>query len=76
MQGSLLALDINANRLGALQTAAAAQGLQSVVATKAADLCELAASAAKEALTGKAEYQYDRVLLDAPCTGLGVLAKR
>ena len=67
-------MDINQGRLGALSTAAAAQGLQGLVEAKHADLCQYATLVAKE--SDRAQQLYDRVLLDAPCTGLGVLAKR
>jgi 16S rRNA (cytosine967-C5)-methyltransferase len=66
-RGSLLAIDVNASRVDLVRRAAEAHGL-SIVATHAADLRELAAQPDAPLA--------DRVLLDAPCSGLGVLAKR
>ncbi|GIV62495.1 MAG: ribosomal RNA small subunit methyltransferase B [Rhodothermaceae bacterium] len=65
--GRLLAFDVNAARLRLLAGAADREG-RSIIQTEAVDLRELAGRA--EAPRG------DRVLLDAPCSGLGVLARR
>ena len=75
-QGRLVAMDINKKRLGALKTAAAAQGLQDLMATRTGDLCQYADWVASQQEEEQREHQYDRVLVDAPCSGLGVLAKR
>ena len=69
-------MDINKKRLGALKTAAAAQGLQDLISTRTGDLCQYAAWVASLQEEAQQEHQYDRVLVDAPCSGLGVLAKR
>ena len=61
-EGKVLATDANRARVGLVRTAAAAHGLSSI---------EAATSDARQ-LHGAA----DRVLLDAPCAGTGVLAKR
>ena len=66
-EGRVLAFDVHPGRMNLVREAAAAHGLSSVVA-EAADLRELAQRAEPP--------QGDRVLLDAPCSGLGVLAKR
>ena len=66
-QGRVLAFDVHAGRLRLAEEAAAVQGV-SIVQGEAADLRDLADRA--EPPTA------DRVLLDAPCSGLGVLAKR
>mmetsp|Transcript_17858 Transcript_17858/g.46498 ORF Transcript_17858/g.46498 Transcript_17858/m.46498 type:complete len:303 (-) Transcript_17858:81-989(-) len=68
-QGKLLAMDANARRLQPLQRAVEARGLAAVVTVRAGDLRETAADPANHGA-------FDRVLLDAPCSGLGVLAKR
>ncbi|CAI7841969.1 unnamed protein product [Closterium sp. NIES-53] len=71
MQGSgrLVAVDVNEGRVRMVAQAAQRQGLQSIVECVVADLRTYAVSSP---LRGAA----DRVLLDAPCSGLGVLAKR
>lgn len=66
-EGTVLAFDIHATRTDLVQHAAAAHGLTSVQ-TEVADLRLLAARERRP--------QADAVLLDAPCSGFGVLAKR
>ncbi len=63
--GRVVASDVHASRIGLVQEAAAQQALANV-ATQTADLLTEVASLPLA----------DRVLLDAPCSGLGVLAKR
>lgn len=75
-QGRLVAMDINKKRLGALKTAATAQGVQGLITTHASDLCKHAAWVAQQSDADKQQHQHDKVLVDAPCSGLGVLAKR
>lgn len=75
-QGRLVAMDINKRRLGALRTAAAAQGFKDLIETRTGDLSEYAEWVAQQAEADKQQHQYDKVLVDAPCSGLGVLAKR
>ncbi len=67
-EGTIHAVDANASRLELVVDAAAARGIDSMIQPHAADLREWAASPDAP--------QADRVLLDAPCSGLGVLAKR
>lgn len=69
-------MDINKRRLGALKTAAGAQGVQGLIRTQASDLCQYAEWVAQQPEADRQQHCYDRVLLDAPCSGLGVLAKR
>ena len=71
-----MAMDIHKKRLGALKTAAAAQGLQDVISTRTGDLCQYADWVSSQPEEERRAHQYDRVLVDAPCSGLGVLAKR
>lgn len=66
-RGRVLAYDIHPGRAALIRDAAATHGLTSVE-VGVADLRDLAAD--PNAPTA------DRVLLDAPCSGLGVLAKR
>jgi 16S rRNA (cytosine967-C5)-methyltransferase len=66
-EGRVLAFDVHPARANLVREAAAAHGLSSI-GVETADLRELAAR--PDAPLG------DRVLLDAPCSGLGVLAKR
>jgi 16S rRNA (cytosine967-C5)-methyltransferase len=66
-QGRVLAFDIHEGRLKMVRDAASDQGV-TIVETAAADLRELAKL--------PTPLQADRVLVDAPCSGLGVLAKR
>jgi 16S rRNA (cytosine967-C5)-methyltransferase len=67
---NVTAVDVHAKRLALLSTAAAAQGVSArVAAVVAADAHAFAAQ------PGRAGA-FDAVLVDAPCTGLGVLAKR
>lgn len=62
--GTLLAVDVHPGRLALVDTAAAAHGL-TCIQTQAAD-----------ARAVQMAQPADAVLLDAPCTGTGVLAKR
>ncbi|KAG0575956.1 hypothetical protein KC19_5G043500 [Ceratodon purpureus] len=66
-QGKIVAVDVNEGRLRILTEAAEQQGVGDVVSSCHYDLRDYAAKAAGTA---------DRVLLDAPCSGLGVLSKR
>ena len=67
---AVTAVDAHASRLKLLRSAAEAQGLgASLVATHAADARVFAAAPQRA-------RSFDAVLVDAPCTGLGVLAKR
>lgn len=63
--GSVVALDVHAGRLGLVLAAAARLGLANVVG----------AVADGRALPAGPSI-FDRVLVDAPCTGLGVLRRR
>jgi 16S rRNA (cytosine967-C5)-methyltransferase len=63
--GSVVALDVHAGRLGLVRTAAGRLGLANVAVT-VADGRALPVSRAS----------VDRALVDAPCTGLGVLRRR
>lgn len=67
-EGTIHAVDSNESRLGLVDDAASKQGAAGMIETEAADLTELAQRA--EPPTA------DRVLVDVPCSGLGVLAKR
>lgn len=63
-RGEILALDVHEGRLRLVQRGARELGIR-IVRTFAADLRAFRPTA-----------KFDRVLLDAPCSGLGVLAKR
>ncbi|WVZ65308.1 hypothetical protein U9M48_014696 [Paspalum notatum var. saurae] len=66
-QGKIWALDVNKGRLRILMDAAKLHGLNDMITVIHADLRLYA----KETTT-----KYDKVLLDTPCSGLGVLSKR
>ena len=65
--GRVLAFDVHPKRTELIRRAALQQGLTSIVA-EALDL--------RQVSERYPELQADRVLLDVPCSGLGVLAKR
>ncbi|MEM8557496.1 MAG: 16S rRNA (cytosine(967)-C(5))-methyltransferase RsmB [Bacteroidota bacterium] len=70
--GRVLASDPHEARVGLVERGAKAHGL-TIVEAVAADAQTLAAQALEP---GADVLQADRVLLDAPCSGTGVLAKR
>ena len=63
--GLVVAADVNAGRLGMVQVAAARLGL--------ANVASLVADGRNPPVRGST---FDRVLVDAPCSGLGVLRRR
>ena len=65
--GLLLAADVNAGRAGRVRQAAHRLGLKSV---------QVVAADARRLPLSDAAGRFDRVLLDAPCSGLGVLRRR
>ena len=65
-------MDVHDARLGLLRKAAALQGLGGLVSTRCTSLQAFAAER-----SGMAQASgFDRVLVDAPCSGTGVLSKR
>jgi len=66
-EGLILALDVSDKKLGALKRSAYQQNHAQIVRTQVGDL---------STWTSPDGELYDKVLLDAPCSGLGVLAKR
>jgi 16S rRNA (cytosine967-C5)-methyltransferase len=66
-RGRLVAVDLHKNRLLALQKSAEAQGLSAIIETIASDFVDL---------IPRFKESFDKVLVDAPCSGSGVIAKR
>jgi len=69
-KGSIVALDSVDSRLGALRKAAQQQSFGDMITCIAADARQFCENAALSNDT------FDRVLVDAPCSGTGVLCKR
>lgn len=69
-KGKLVATDASASRLSALAVTAANQGLGDFVTCIPGDARQLCRNMSAEG------ELFDKVLLDAPCSGTGVLAKR
>ena len=67
-EGTILAFDSNENRLSLVDESAETYGVADMVTAEAADLLAVA--------DREDPPQADRVLIDVPCSGLGVLAKR
>ncbi|XP_051128635.1 uncharacterized protein LOC127249733 isoform X2 [Andrographis paniculata] len=65
--GNIYAIDINKGRLRILKETAMLQEVSHVITTIQADL---------HVFAEKNDVKADKVLLDAPCSGLGVLSKR
>ncbi|XP_074292895.1 uncharacterized protein LOC141619778 isoform X1 [Silene latifolia] len=66
-QGMISAVDINKGRLRILKETAELQNLDNLITCVHADL---------RTFSNSSESKFDKVLLDAPCSGLGVLSKR
>lgn len=66
--GAIQAFDIHETRLQRVQEAAVTHGFETIIDTEPADLTAVAGRPTSP--------NADRVLVDAPCSGLGVLAKR
>ncbi|MCO5587991.1 hypothetical protein L7F22_041944 [Adiantum nelumboides] len=66
-QGKIYAIDIHKGKLKLLQEAARHLGVDRVVTTKLSDLWSF---------VDRNDLLADKVLVDAPCSGLGVLSKR
>jgi 16S rRNA (cytosine967-C5)-methyltransferase len=65
-QGKVIALDMNRTRLVSLATNAARLGIRSVVAVEAD---------ASGDLSSLFRVPFDRIVVDAPCSGLGVISR-
>ncbi|KAI5067977.1 hypothetical protein GOP47_0016322 [Adiantum capillus-veneris] len=66
-QGKVIAIDIHKGKMKLLQEAARHLGVEHVVTTELSDLCSF---------VDKRHLSADKVLVDVPCSGLGVLSKR
>ncbi|KAL9316750.1 hypothetical protein ACSQ67_017751 [Phaseolus vulgaris] len=66
-QGKVFAVDVNSGRLRILKETAKLHQVDGVITAIHADL---------RTLTDNGQLKSDKVLLDAPCSGLGVLSKR
>ncbi|XP_058112194.1 uncharacterized protein LOC131255476 isoform X9 [Magnolia sinica] len=66
-QGMVYAIDVNKGRLRILEETAKSHNVNDVITVVHADL---------RIFSEKISKKFDKVLLDAPCSGLGVLSKR
>ncbi|CAN1334148.1 Probable ribosomal RNA small subunit methyltransferase B [Linum perenne] len=66
-KGKVYAIDVNKGRLRILKETAKVHQVDRMITTVAADLREF---------SEETKEKYDKVLLDVPCSGLGVLSKR
>jgi len=71
-EGEITALDLHPHRVALMETARKRLGFASIT-TRAGDATK---NATGNAVGNAAPAQYDAVLLDAPCSGLGTLRKR
>lgn len=66
--GKITALDIHEHKINLIKENAKRQGVEDIVSTKQMD--------AREVLDVFPKETFDRVLLDAPCSGLGLMRRR
>lgn len=75
-QGEIVAMDRSGLKLRALRASAQLQGHSSLITTVTADLRQYAHDFMSDLARDGRCLPFDKVLVDTPCSGLGVLAKR